>query len=251
MKDIIRKDGILLTAGIDGMTDNEVPMGYHGSARGRLCNAPYREIRVKILIADDHALLRDSLSILLQARFGEALQLLHANDGRTALEQVEQHGDIDLVLLDIDLPDIHGFQVLKQMLSRQTGMPVVAISGNTTPPFIRQCISLGASGFIPKTCSGKTMLSAIALVLNGGSYVPREAFEAEAGKRPASEAPSLTVRQIEVLKLIRKGLPNEAIAESLGISVATVKSHVGSILECLAVKNRTEAVNEALLLNLL
>ena len=209
---------------------------------------------MKILITDDHALLRDSLSLLLTGRFGSDLQLLHAENGHIALQQVETHADLDLILLDIDLPDIHGFQVLKQIAQQAPSLPVIAVPGSITPHFIRQCISLGASGFIPKTSSGKGMLSAIELVLGGGSYVPREAFEDEEDpKRPnhVKTETSLTLRQIEVLKLIRKGLSNEAIAEVLGISLTTVKSHVRSILENLNVKNRTEAVNEALLLNLL
>jgi len=208
---------------------------------------------MKILITDDHALLRDSLSLLLQGRFGKRLNLLHASDGRSALEMIGKNADLDLILLDIDLPDIHGFQVLKHIVSMNPGIPVIAVSGSDSASFIRQCITLGASGFIPKTSSGKAMLSAIDLVLSGGSYVPREAIKTETGSRPGSEeaGPLLTARQIEVLKLIRKGLSNEGIAETLGISVATVKSHVGSILGILDVRNRTEAVNEALLLNLL
>jgi len=209
--------------------------------------------RLKILIADDHALLRDSLSMLLMDRFGSGLVLLNAANGQGALQQVAAHSDLSLILLDIELPDIHGFQVLKQILATDPGKLIITVSGNDSPTFIRQCISLGASGFIPKTSSGKTMLSAIEMVLGGGSYVPREAFDESNAKRPEHEdsPATLTARQIEVLKLIRKGLPNESIAEALGISLATVKSHVRSILETLQVKNRTEAVNEALLLNLM
>ena len=209
---------------------------------------------MKILIADDHALLRDSLALLLTGRFGSDLQLLHAENGHVALQQFQTHADLDLILLDIDLPDIHGFQVLKQLALQSPNIPVIAVSGSDAPKFIRQCIALGASGFISKTSSGKTMLSAIELVLNGGSYVPREAFEDEGDPRRPNHGkptPALTLRQVEVLKLVRKGLPNEAIAEVLGIGLTTVKSHVRSILESLGVKNRTEAVNEALLLNLL
>lgn len=208
---------------------------------------------MKILIADDHALLRDSLSMLLQDRFGTRFELLHAASGRSALQQVAGHIDLSLILLDIDLPDIHGFQVLRQIHAEEPGKRIIAISGNDTPAFIRQCISLGASGFISKTCSGQTMLSAIEIVLGGGSYIPREVLDEGHGKcLQAEAAPTmLTARQIEVLNLVRKGLPNESIADTLGISLATVKSHVRSILEALDVKNRTEAVNEALLLNLI
>jgi len=211
------------------------------------------ECAMKILITDDHALLRDSLSMLLMDRFGSKLELMHADNGRVALEQIAIHPDLDLILLDIDRPDIHGFQVLKQIIATQPDKRVITVSGSDSASFIRQCISLGAAGFIPKTSSGRTMLSAIEMVLGGGSYVPRDVFEGSSAAKAANEenSASLTARQVEVLKLIRKGLSNEAIADALGISMATVKSHVRSILDCLGVKNRTEAVNEALLLNLL
>lgn len=90
---------------------------------------------MKILITDDHALLRDSLSLLLTGRFGSDLQLLHAENGHIALQQVETHADLDLILLDIDLPDIHGFQVLKQIAQQAPSLPVIAVSGSITPPF--------------------------------------------------------------------------------------------------------------------
>lgn len=208
---------------------------------------------MKILIVDDHALLRDSLSLLLTARFGRVLELLHAPDGQSALHLVAKHAELSLILLDIDLPDIHGFQVLRQIRATCPGRRIIAVSGNDSPSVIRQCMSLGASGFIPKKSSGKTMLSAIEAVLNGERYTPPEASDAIYNEtRAFGAAPtSLTERQIEVLKLIRKGLSNESIADVLSISLPTVKTHVRAIFEALQVKNRTEAVNEALLLNLI
>ncbi len=208
---------------------------------------------MKILITDDHALLRDSLALLLEANYGSSLSILQAENGHAALQQVEIFPDIDVILLDIDLPDIHGFQVIQTLKKRSINIPVIALSGIMTPQFIRQCMSIGATGFIPKTFSGKEMIAAIDMVLQGGSFIPREALTGWQKNRfeMASSPPVLTDRQLDVLRLIRKGLSNAEIASALQIKKTTVKTHVCGILSSLGVKNRTEAVNEALLFHLL
>jgi len=203
---------------------------------------------VKILIVDDHALLCDSLMLLLKEHHGDALSLLQTGSGTEALEIVAQYSDLDMILLDLTLPDLHGFQVLQQLTATAPDIKVIALSGTTTPQFIQQCLALGMSGFIPKTATGKEMLAAIDLVLGGGVYVPAEALpDLRSGAIPAP----LTGRQLDVLRLIRKGMSNNEIASVLNISISTVKTHVRGILASLEVKNRTEAVNEALLQNLL
>ena len=203
---------------------------------------------MKILIVDDHALLCDSLMLLLQKHYGDEVSLLQAGNGNAALEIIAQNPDLDLILLDLTLPDMHGFQVLQQLTATAPKMKAVALSGTTTPQFIRQCLALGLAGFIPKTATGKEMLSAIDLVLNGSTYIPAEALP----DLPSGALPNaLTSRQLDVLRLIRHGMSNDEIATVLDISIATVKTHVRGILACLGVKNRTEAVNEALLQKLL
>lgn len=210
---------------------------------------------MKILIADDHALLRDSLSLLLKENYGRSLSILHAEDGRNTLQQAGQFPDIDLILLDIGLPDMHGFEVIQALKKSSANIPIVALSGIITPQFIHQCIRVGATGFIPKTFTGKEMIAAIDMVLQGGSYIPREALIAWQGNGlddvTNAQPPALTDRQIDVLRLIQKGLSNDEIASVLHIKKTTVKTHVCGILASLGVKNRTEAVNEALLLHLL
>jgi len=131
---------------------------------------------VKILIVDDHALLCDSLALFLQGNYGSSLSILQARDGHTALQQTETFPDIDLILLDIDLPDIHGFEVIQELKKRTVNIPVIALSGTISPQFIQQCIGIGAAGFIPKTFTGNEMIAAIDMVLHGGSFTPREAL---------------------------------------------------------------------------
>jgi len=203
---------------------------------------------VKILIVDDHALLCDSLMLLLKERHGDALSLLQAGSGKEALEIVAQYPDLDMILLDLTLPDMHGFQVLQQLTATAPDIKVVALSGTIAPQFIQQCLALGFVGFIPKTTTGKAMLAAIDLILSGGTYIPAEAMPALG----SGEFPNiLTSRQFDVLRLIRQGMSNDEIASVLDISLSTVKTHVRCILTTLGAKNRTEAVNEAVLQKLL
>jgi len=202
----------------------------------------------KILIVDDHALLCDSLMLLLKQHYGDALSMLQAGSGNAALELVAKHPDIHLILLDLTLPDMHGFQVLQQLTLTAPDIKVAALSGTIAPQFIQQCLALGFAGFIPKTSTGKEMLSAIDLVLSGGVYIPSEALP---NLCPDAFPNALTGRQLDVLRLIRKGMSNDEIASVLDISITTVKTHVRGILTSLGVKNRTEAVNEAVLQKLL
>ncbi len=203
---------------------------------------------MKILIIDDHAMLCDSLMLLLKQHHGDALSLLQAGSGNSALDIVSQHPDIDLILLDLTLPGMHGFQVLQQLAASAPDIKVVALSATTSPQFIRQCLALGMAGFIPKTATGKEMLAAIDLVLSGGVYIPAEALPS---LRSGAFSNTLTSRQLDVLRLIRQGMSNDEIASVLGIGITTVKTHVRGILASLEVKNRTEAVNEAMLQKLL
>jgi len=203
---------------------------------------------VKILIVDDHALLCDSLMLLLKEHHGDALFILQAGSGISALEIAAQYPDLDMILLDLTLPDMHGFQVLRQLTVTATTIKVVALSGTTSPQFIQQCLALGFVGFIPKTTTGKDMLAAIDLVLGGGVYIPAEALS---DLHSGTITNALTSRQFDVLHLIRQGMSNDEIASVLDISISTVKTHVRCILTALGVKNRTEAVNEAVLQKLL
>jgi len=206
---------------------------------------------MKIVIVDDHPMLRDSLALLLHKHLGDDLMLLHAVDGGSALKYAESYEDLDLILLDIELPDMHGFQVIQQLKRINPTIRILALSGTTTPDLIRQCLALGTAGFIPKTATGQETLSAIDLVLAGGSYIPAAALSDVQTSKPTTTPTTLTKRQIDVLQLVRKGMSNDEIATVLTISIPTVKSHIHSVFTSLGVKNRMEAVNEALLIHLL
>jgi DNA-binding NarL/FixJ family response regulator len=218
---------------------------------------------VKILVVDDHELIREGLRPLLLelADDANAVQVLEAHDYSRALEIAGAHPDLDLALLDFNLPNVAGFAALVDIQERYPGLPVVMMSGDDDPGVVREALERGALGFIPKTSSKAVILNALRLVLSGGSYVPREIMgaprpvkagaESERGKRGAGTAVlGLTPRQSEVLELLLAGKSNKVICRELGMAEGTVKNHVAVILKALDATNRVEAVVAAAKLGL-
>lgn len=165
------------------------------------------------------------------------LTILNASTCSETQAILAARNDIDLVLLDIGLPDINGIDCLKAIRQRDPLMPVVMLSGNDRQENVKAAIDAGARGFIPKSAKKEIMLSAIQLVLVGGIYLPDNSLMA----KPHSKISGLTPRQKEVLRLLADGLSNKAIARELGMAEATVRVHVTSILRVMEVHNRTEA----------
>lgn len=178
--------------------------------------------------------------------------VLEASDAAAALSALEAQPDVDLVLLDLNLPDIDGLEVLTTVAERYPAVPVVMLSGNKDQETIRRALDRGAQGFIPKTETREVLSSALALVLAGGVYVPPAAL---GGGPIAAPGPTITVpdqptphslgiteRQLEVLALLMEGKNNKQICRALGLAGPTVKNHVSAILKSLRVNSRTEAV---------
>jgi DNA-binding NarL/FixJ family response regulator len=209
---------------------------------------------VKILIVDDHALIRDAVRAVLK-ELDPGVTVVEASDSRAAMRQLEQNPDIQLVLLDLGLPDRDGFEVLASLRDLYPAVSVVVLSAHRNPDIISRSLDLGALGFIPKSAERGVMLGALNLVFAGGVYVPPEIRASEKpvsgratrpaetqGRRPETDDPLLTARQAEVLALMMKGKANKAICRELGLAEPTVKNHVTAILKALNVSNRTEAV---------
>jgi DNA-binding NarL/FixJ family response regulator len=206
---------------------------------------------VKILVCDDHALFRDGLARVLVDLDPEA-ELLEADSAAEALKRVAAHPELDLVLLDLQLPDADGLSVLDQVGERFPVVPVVVVSSSERPEDVRSALDKGALGFIPKSTRGEVLLGALKLVLSGGVYVPPLMMEAVSQAEPSHTprerasrsdgAAALTDRQLEVLRLVVRGLTNREIGEVLGIGAATVKTHTLAIYAALDVTNRAEAV---------
>jgi DNA-binding NarL/FixJ family response regulator len=200
---------------------------------------------MKILLVDDHALFRDGIALVLE-RLGAPLELLEAGGGAEARACVALHRDLDLVLLDVALPDEDGLETLRALRQTAPEVPVVVLSALDGHAGISRALALGAQGYIPKSTSSDVMLGAVRLVLSGGLYLPPTLLDPEVTTPAAASAGvPLTVRQAEVLQLVTQGLPNKEIGVRLGIAESTVRVHVTALLKLLGVGNRTEASYEA------
>lgn len=213
---------------------------------------------MKILIVDDHVLIRDALRGVLMELKNDA-EVIEAPNCRQAMELAEKHGDIDLILLDLTLPDGTGLGMLADLRERYPAVSIVVLSAHQDGDNVRRALELGALGFIPKSAQRAVMLSALRLVFAGGIYVPPEILSdaqplphppatnrpVDAKPAPPSTSPAdlgLTDRQVEVLALMMEGKSNKAICRVLDLAEPTVKNHVTAILKALKVTNRTEAV---------
>jgi len=209
--------------------------------------------RMKILMVDDHVLIREALRGVFMELQSDAT-VLEASDCDLTLRLIEQNADLDLVVIDLSLPDRDGFSLLAELRERHPLLPIVVLSALNDRANVMKALDLGALGFIPKNGRREIMLSALQIVLAGGMYIPPEALspnDAEraaparrAAQRPASVPDDLHLseRQIEVLALMMRGKSNKAICRDLALAEPTVKYHVTAILKALNVTNRTEAV---------
>lgn len=199
-----------------------------------------------IIIADDHPLFREALGSMVSNQLPDA-RIVTADDLTATIAVLEEIPDADLVLLDLNMPDVQGFSGLIFLREQCPIIPIIIVSANEDVDTIHRSISLGASGFIPKSTGADKMRMAIEAVLNGGVWTPdKKAFNAgqqdDELLKIASRIASLTPQQMRVLMMLKKGLLNKQIAYGLSVSEATVKAHVSAILQKLDVNSRTQAV---------
>jgi DNA-binding NarL/FixJ family response regulator len=207
---------------------------------------------MKILIVDDHALIRDGLRGILK-RLKRGVTVLEASNSRQAVEAVENHPGINLILLDLNLPDRDGFSVLAELREHYPAVSIVVLSALQDRANVMRALDLGAAGYIPKSARREVMTNALQLVFAGSVYVPPEIL---APDHPSySQAPQygarsiispseigLSERQLEVLGFLMQGKSNKAISRTLKIADSTVKAHVTAILRALKVTSRMEAI---------
>lgn len=199
-----------------------------------------------IVIIDDHPLFRDALKQTLEESFSE-IKITEGGTLDKVAAAIQSGADVDLVLLDLSMPGIHGYSGLMFLRAQHPEIPVVVVSANESPSVIQRCLEFGASGFIPKSLEVKRIREAVASVLEGQVWWPADMkMEAGASGDNSSEIvarlASLTPQQVRVLMMLGEGLLNKQIAFQLGVSEATVKAHVSAILEKLGVDSRTQAV---------
>lgn len=208
---------------------------------------------MNILVVDDHPLLREAVREVLK-QLDASIEVLEAADCATALAAVERQPELDLILLDIQMPGRSGLDALSDFREKYPAVPVVVLSGSELPGDVMRALDGGAMGFIPKSQPSRVMINALRLVLSGGVYLPPEILNqstfppgmsrlaAPAEKPRTSEDIGLTGRQSEVLALLVQGKPNKLICRELGLAEGTVKIHISAILKALGVSNRTQAV---------
>ncbi|MBK6434771.1 MAG: response regulator transcription factor [Rhodanobacteraceae bacterium] len=195
-----------------------------------------------ILIADDHPLFRLALTQALRAIAPDAT-LIEADSLAAACAQLDARHDIDLVLLDLHLPDSRGLMGLASLRAEHPAVAVAMISANEDPMVIRRALAFGAAGYIPKGASLDELGTALRAVLNCEEYVPAQLHNAigtsatsREDQQIAARLASLTPQQFRVLSQVADGLLNKQIADKLGIQERTIKAHLSLIL-----RNRTQA----------
>ena len=209
---------------------------------------------MKILVIDDHALIREALRGVLKELQGDAT-VIEAPDWGRALRHIEETPELDLILLDLNLPDRDGFEILADLRKLKPATAAVVLSAQHDRESVVRALELGALGFIPKSAPREVMVSAFNLIFSGGMYIPPEILAAREPvplQSPPAAAPArrqvpagdlgLTERQLDVLGLMMQGRSNKVICRMLDLAEPTVKNHVTAILKALKVTNRTEAV---------
>src|SRR5688500_5393630 len=130
---------------------------------------------LKVLVVDDHALIRQGMrSMLAQLGDGAPVEVIEAAGYGEALERIAAHPDLDLVLLDLRMPDVSGFAALADIEDRHPDVPIVVMTGEDDPELVREAFEHGALGFIPKSSPPPVILDDLRLVISGGTYVPPE-----------------------------------------------------------------------------
>ncbi|MEH6515889.1 MAG: response regulator transcription factor [Halioglobus sp.] len=196
---------------------------------------------MKILLVDDHALFREGVCLLLR-ELSEDAYIIEASDSASAFEALSEHPDLDLMLLDLNIPNTDGFSILESVNKAYPTIPVAILSASAHQEDVDRVMATSAMGYIHKNTSSKVMLGAIRLMLAGGLYTPpADTLLARKVEQVKGQEVLLTTRQIQVLALIVSGDSNKQIAVKLGIAEATTKMHVTSIFRALGVQNRTQA----------
>ncbi|WP_295637964.1 response regulator transcription factor [uncultured Methylibium sp.] len=224
---------------------------------------------MKVLLIDDHPLILSALKAVIQG-LGDDVTVAGASSAAAARATLKEDSVFDLVLLDLQLGDANGFDLLGELRSTYPALPVVVVSASDRTSDVIRSIDMGAMGFVPKRATNETLFDALRLVMSGGIYVPPMTMGADAGSAasapeadtvpgymkvigshaaqgdyqttPSLASLGLTPRQTDVLALLLQGKPNKLIARDLNLSVETIKDHVAAVLRALGVNSRTQAV---------
>jgi DNA-binding NarL/FixJ family response regulator len=209
---------------------------------------------ISILLADDHRMVREALVPFVR-RVAPDVTVLEAGSLSEVLELIAKPDPIDLIVIDLYMPGMHGVASLRQVREARPTVPIAVLSGSINPQDIEAALDFGAAGYLPKTMVGAAFVNALSLVLNGERFVPSEFYIGLRDRGPTVGAEDsngnktpvgLTSRQWAVLRELVLGRSNKEIAKALGIEEITVKVHLQAVFKRLQVSNRTQAATYAM-----
>ncbi len=199
---------------------------------------------MKLLIVDDHAVVREGLAAMLH-HAENVTEVLQADNGEAGIALAKSHPDLAVVMLDLAMPGMAGTAAIQAFGEARPDLPIIVLSASEHPGDAQAALDAGALGYVPKSASPKTILLALNLVLAGEMYLPPLLLGTGALLQRTTAPPPLTDRQADVLDMLAKGESNKAIAKALHLSDKTVKAHVTAIFKALNVNNRTQAAHRA------
>jgi DNA-binding NarL/FixJ family response regulator len=199
----------------------------------------------RILLADDHELVRQGIAAMLTS--ASDIEIVgQARTGREAIEYTRR--DLpDVVLMDVKMPDMDGLEATRRIKEERPRTAVIMVTMHDNPSYLRDAVRAGAAGYLLKDVSGEELIDAVRQVASGGAFIESQMLKGmlsemkPTGQPATSAAKNLTKREREILSLVAEGMSNREIAEKLVLSPETVKSHVAAILEKLNVSDRTQA----------
>lgn len=203
---------------------------------------------VRVVVADDHPVFLDGLARIV-SRAAELTLVATARDGRVALDQIRAERP-DVALIDLELPDVDGFRVIETVRREALPTRVLVISASVDSAKVYRAMEAGAAGYVPKVAGDAAIRDAIVGVARGETQLVGELLDGLATeirlRRDHAPGPSLTPRELDVLRLAADGHPNAEIARQLLVSTATVKSHLQNVFEKLEAPDRAAAVARAI-----
>jgi len=194
---------------------------------------------MRILIADDHDLLRDTLKVYLEG-IGD-FDTVAVHDLPSALSMIDADEEFDVVLLDLNMPGMNGLDGLQKALDAREGLRVALISGAATREVAEQALDMGAAGFLPKSLPAKSLANAVKFMATGEQYAPLDFMTAPEEASQNALASKLSERELQVLKGLTEGKSNKEIARDLDLTEPTIKLHMKTLYRKVGASNRTQA----------
>jgi DNA-binding NarL/FixJ family response regulator len=202
---------------------------------------------MKIMVVDDHALVRRGMTYVVKEGFPDA-EVNEAESSAAALELLHANHEYDLMLVDVRMPDLDGLELLRAVKVEWPGIPVIMLSTYENAPYVKRALADGAAGYLLKEATPEDLSQAINVAMSGSGNVlsPRviqNLFEDQEnnGRNGHRNEYSLTQREHDILALLSEGRSNREIAQALFLSEKTVKAHLAAIFRKLGVTNRTQA----------